>query len=479
MLVHPDHWNHLNSILKSSRLAQQPVTAALLKVGAFAKQTKLSLSPFHTVQEGVHSMAHRVNPANPMHIDMADPVQKSLVDHGLMVADPRGYELFTEGMGGGGLVGKIPGLGALQQWYTEMTFRDYIPRLKMSMAVDALERNRAVYAKDIRSRKVTDDQIVALTSRESNAAFGEQNYRMMGRSSTAQDFLRLVLLAPDFLEARARFVGQALKPYGQEQRIALALMGATLYAGGRVLNKTLDDDYHWDKPFSVFRNGKEYRLRTILGDTQHLLSDPRSFWYNRLSPITRTASEYVTGRDDRGIKRSSMEQFVDFLSWFKPIPLQVRPGESAGQAALASAGVPARTYSKQQELYETLDNWRSKQKDPKIKEAYDRQRQETHVQSPYGPLRLALNSGDSKTAKAEYQKLLTSHTSERIRAALNPNRPFTGSHATEQKFKSSLSENQQKLYDEAKAERERMLKRFDDMRNPKAKEPEEIEFTPE
>ena len=39
----------------------------------------------------------------------------------------------------------------------------------------------------------------------------------------------------------------------------------------------------------------------------------------RLSPISRTVSEYVTGRDDRGIKRESAEQFSDFLSWFKPI----------------------------------------------------------------------------------------------------------------------------------------------------------------
>lgn len=465
MLVHPDHWTHLNNVLKTSRLRQNPVISSLLATGSFAKQTKLSLSPFHTVQEGVHSMAHRVNPVNPSSLDMADPVQKSLIDHGLMVADPRGYELFTEGMSGGGLVGKIPGLGALQQWYTEMTFKDYIPRLKMAMAKDALERNRTGYAKQIASGKITDDQIVALTARESNAAFGEQNYRMMGRSPTTQDFLRLSLLAPDFLEARARFVGQALKPYGREQRIALALMGATLYTGARILNKALDDDYHWSPKhaFSVFQNGKEYRLRTILGDVQHLITDPRSFWYNRLSPITRTASEYVTGRDDRGIKRSTMEQFTDFLSWFKPIPLQIRPGESAGQALLASAGVPARTYGKQQQLYEVLDNWRSKQTDPAIKEAYDRQRQETHVTSIYGPLRMALNSDNMNQAKTEYQKLLTSRTPARIRTALTPSRPFTGSKATEMKFKASLSPQEQKLYDEARAERVRLLNRFDQM----------------
>ena len=461
MLVHPDHWNHLNNVLKSSRLQQHPITGALLKAGALAKQTKLSLSPFHTVQEGVHALSHRVNPIKPAPIDLNDPIQKSLVDHGLMVADPRGYELFTEGMAGGGLVGKIPGLGHLQQAYTEMTFRDYIPRLKMAMAQDALARNRRAYAKDIASGRVSDDQIVALTARESNAAFGEQNYRLMGRSPNVQDFFRLTLLAPDFLEARFRFVAQALKPYGREQRIALALMGATLYTGARVLNKALDDDYHWAKPFSVFSGGKEYRLRTVLGDVQHLLTDPRSFWYNRLSPITRTAGEYVTSRDDRGIKRSSAEQFVDFLSWFKPIPMQIRPGESVSQSLLASAGVPGRRYGKQQELYEVLDNWRSKQTDPAIKEAYDRQRQETHVQSIYGPLRLALASDNLTQARREYQKLLQSRTPERITASLNPERPFTGSRATEAKFIAALSPEQKKIYEQAREERRRLRERLD------------------
>jgi hypothetical protein len=466
MLVHPDQWNHLNNILKTSRLRQNPVTNFLLNAGSFAKQTKLSLSPFHTVQEGAHSMAHRVNPVNPSALDLADPIQKSLIDHGLMVADPRGFDIFTEGTAGGGLVGKIPGLGALQQWYTEMTFKDYIPRLKMAMAKDALERNQAGYAKQIASRKVTDDQIIALTARESNAAFGEQNYRMMGRSPTTQDFLRLALLAPDFLEARARFVGQALKPYGREQRIALALMGATLYTGARILNKTLDDDYHWDKPFSVFQGGREYRLRTILGDVQHLVTDPRSFWYNRLSPITRTASEYVTGRNDQGIKRSSIEQFADLLSWFKPIPAQRRPGDTLTTSVLGASGVPSKPYGKQQELYEILDQWRSKQTDPKIKEQYDRQRVETHVQSPYGQMRTALAAGDIKSAQAEYSKLKTAHTHANIRKSLSAERPFTGSKATESKFIAALSPEQKIVYRKARLEREQMLRRFDAMAKP-------------
>lgn len=455
MLVHPDHWDHLNNVLKHSRLQSNPVTGTILRASALAKQTKLSLSPFHTVQEAVHSAAHRVNPFNPTEINLNDPVQKGLVDHGLMIQDPRSQELFAEGVSGGGLVGKIPGLGQLQQWYTEMTFKDYIPKLKMNMALDALERNRKAYA-----GKLNDDQIQALTARESNAAFGEQNYRMMGRSPNVQDFLRLVLLAPDFLEARARFIGQALKPYGREQRIALGLMAASLYTAARVINKASDDDYHWDKPFSVFANGKEYRLRTLLGDAQHLVTDPRSFWYNRLSAISRTVSEYITGRDDRGIKRSSMEQLADFASWFKPIPLQIRSDQTLKDAALASIGIPSKRYSKQQEVYEIADRWMKNNPDPKVKERYDRIRQETLPDSPYRPLRDALNKDDLKAARREYDKLRQTRSQSLIHQSMRHSRPFTGSLSSDIKFKNSLTPEQLKTYNLAIKERQDQYQKF-------------------
>jgi hypothetical protein len=61
----------------------------------------------------------------------------------------------------------------------------------------------------------------ALTASQANAAFGGLNYRLLGRNKTLQDVFRLTFMAPDFTEARARFVGQAAKPYGHEQLTAL------------------------------------------------------------------------------------------------------------------------------------------------------------------------------------------------------------------------------------------------------------------
>jgi hypothetical protein len=405
MVVHPDIYNHLRNVLTKSRLQEYGITKAALKLSAFAKQTKLSLSVFHLDQEGLHGFFHRINPANTTKIDFADPKQWGLVRHGLMVSDPRFQELFSEGLSGGGLVGKIPGLGHTQVWFNDFLFRDYIPRLKMSMALDALERNRKTYAKEIADGRISDDQIQALTAREANAAFGELNYRQMGRNPTLQDFLRLSLLAPDFLEARSRFVGQALKPYGREQQVALALMGATLYVGARIANQMLDGDPHWNKPFSVIYKDREYRLRTVLGDVAHLWTDPRTFFYNRLSPITRAATEVITRRDDRGIKRTSIQQLEDLTQWLVPIPFQ-RWKEGAVQSVLGSAGAGSAPFTPRKQVQDMARNFMAKSANPQIQKEYQRRETQIFGESIYKPLRAAIERNDMQSAANEVRNLV-------------------------------------------------------------------------
>ena len=111
-------------------------------------------------------------------------------------------DLFSEGMASSGLINKIPGIGPLMRNIPNICSRGISPRLKMEMATRAYGRNKTRYGK-----KLTDDQIQFLTGQQANAAFGELNYDMMGRNKTFQDVMRLVLLAPDFLEARAKFRG--------------------------------------------------------------------------------------------------------------------------------------------------------------------------------------------------------------------------------------------------------------------------------
>jgi hypothetical protein len=148
---------------------------------------------------------------------------------------------------------------------------------------------------------------------------------MLARNKTFQDAFRLLTLAPDFLEARSRFVGQALKPYGREQLRALALGAVAMAAGKWIIGQVAEEDQDWSLGhlFMVKLGAREYGLRTIQGDIIHLLSDPRSFTSNRLNPaLTRPAMEAVTGRDQWGRKRDVYQQLNDYYKTAVPIPLK-------------------------------------------------------------------------------------------------------------------------------------------------------------
>jgi hypothetical protein len=334
LLLHPEAFQRIKNMLSSSAFRADTLPGAIgrlgLRVSSTLKQTLLSFSGFHQVQEGLHSMFHGVNPFNPKAINLDDPVTRKLVEHGMVVSPEFGaLENFSEGVQAAGIAGKIPGVGPFLQQYTEYLFQDYIPRLKVAMGKEAFRRNTKRYGD-----KLSEDEIYGLTARQADAAFGMLNRNfldkhiikghLLGRNPTLQSFFRLMALAPDFLEARTRFVGQALLPYGREQLVAVAVRGALgLYATSRILNYLLDDNPHWDRPFEVVASGRIYRLRSVPGDIEHLIEDPRSFVYYRLNPFyTRTALEALTGRDQFGRKRSVADQLTDVLKNAVPIPLQ-------------------------------------------------------------------------------------------------------------------------------------------------------------
>jgi len=463
MLVHPDVASQIKNITSTSwfKANKIPVLSnaidTLLKFSSILKQTKLSLSLFHLNQEGLHSIFHRINPANLKEIDLNDPVQSNLVSHGLQIADYNSQELFSEGLAGGGLVGKIPVIGRMQNWFNDFLFKDFIPKLKMNMATHALERNVERY-----SKKLSMDQIYELTAAQSNAAFGELNYKFMARNQTMQDMMRLFLLAPDFLEARSRFVAQALKPYGAEQRAALALMGVSLYAIGRVLNQVLDQNPHWDKPFSIFHEGREYRLRTVLGDVSELVEKPNTFFMNRLSPFGRSGVEFLTGRDARGIKRSAIEQVEDFLSWFVPIPAQTQPSSTTSSEILSSIGLSNYQHMEQTDVYDKANKWLKQQASPKIQAEVKKREQATMAESSYKQLKSALLAGNMDFAAKEYNRLIKEEgkTKQDFDRAFRVNRPFTGSFANEKQFTSKLDNKERIKYNKAIKERNVILQRL-------------------
>jgi hypothetical protein len=470
MLVHPDHYEHLNNVLKTSQWrkgALGAIMGPLFKAGALMKQTRLSLAAFHLDQEGLHGLFHRVNPANLDHIDFNDPTQYRLIRNGLLVSDYSAMELFAEGLRGGGLVSKIPGLGPLQNNFNEFLFKDYIPRLKMTMALHAYDRNVARYP------NLPADAIAEMTARQGNAAFGELNHKLLGRSPTVQDTLRLLLLAPDFLEARAKFVGQALKPYGQEQRSALLLGAAVMYAGARALNQWLDNNPHWDKPFAVIYNGREYHLRTVMGDAVEAFTDPQRFFYNRFSPWLKTIFTVGTQRDYRGIKLTRWEQLKDTLSWFVPIP--VGQGNEANtvkqwvqqtpQRTLASFGVS----SKQAEtpidqVYKSALRWKETLTDPKIQQEVKRAQQETYAQGDYARLNRSLLNTDKEQAVTEIVSLMKDKGKTPIDLAKYydglPSSPFTGSVQLDYRWHRVMTPPEQSQYNKAIQQRLAMARLF-------------------
>jgi hypothetical protein len=373
----------------------------------------------------------------------------------------------------------------------------------MSMALHALERNSARYGykqtgtttvkgatpEELFTQKylethtgpapkgmLTANEVAELTANQANAAFGELNYRVMGRSPTTQDLARLATLAPDFLEARARFAGQAMRPYGKEQRAALYIMGASLYVAARALNKALDDNPHWelDKAFSVVHKGREYRLRSVLGDLAELVTDPRRFLYNRLSPVTKTIATVGTGRDYRGIKLDAKGQALDFLSWFMPITVGGTEPATGGQRVLGGMGVTNKPVTTSvNSVYEQAREFRGKSTDPKVKAAAERAYKETYAESDYRKLLLALQEDDKERAIGEIVKLavekgkLTKSAGDRrpnpplIEYFKNlPKMPFTGSVELEKQFIASMDRAQLEQYVDAIKERKNLQTAF-------------------
>lgn len=323
-LVHPEIYRKLKNNLSNSALRSYEVEVMghAIRPGAVAldlqnqvKQFILSFSGFHQTTLGLHALEHRTRPALLPELDLNDAKQGKLVDHGLMVAHYDAEAQFSEGVAGGGVVTKIPGIGPLYNTYREYLFKSYLPRVKMQMALNALDRNMEAY-----KGKLSEGQIYAVTANQANAAFGGLNYKMLGRNKTLQDTLRLGMMAPDFTEARGRFAGQALKPYGREQRIAFLGGALALYTVARLLNEELDKKPHWDKPFSVIHRGKEYSLRSVQGDVLNLLEHPLKFFGNRLSPIPRA----MTGQDELYQKKNQKlpEKLKQIGSGFAPIPAQ-------------------------------------------------------------------------------------------------------------------------------------------------------------
>lgn len=447
VLVHPDAYKKLDALLGRSWWQKTPARRALIKAGSTVKQTMLDLSGFHAVQIGTHALEHKVNPLKLVDIDFTNPVQRDLISHGLVASDTHAQSLYSEGLAGTALTRRIPWVGDRLSEYNDWLFKEYIPRIKMTMALGALERNAKRYP------NFTHDQLLKLTSDQANAAFGELNYRMMGRHPSTQDTLRMFLLAPDFLEARAKFAGQAATRYGGEQRMALALGAVTLYMTARILNKLIDDDYHWDLEHAfTLRAGKhDYSLRTVQGDIIHLITDPNRFARNRLNPLYgRTGLEALTQRNYRGEKVDWVEQLKDLASQPIPISLRTSREQKLWESFMSAFAVQTKHGTAQYDVSKLTNEFLKKTGQERLVEVIE------DSDSPYRKLRFALADKSQKAAQEAIAELRKRRTNEQIFRAMENSfsRPFTGSWENEFKFRKTLSPEQLRTYQKARKEKE-------------------------
>lgn len=340
--VHPEFADYLKNRLglEQSAISKNPIGKALLGVGTKAKETLLSLSPFHMVQEGLRALMVGVNPfhitgpdiengakVDPLNPNSPTKIYKG-VQNGLTTGtDYKGQQEHSEGLSAGeGLLSKIPGIGKTlansMDWYQSLLFRRYIPALKArgyELMFDRYQDSHPDWSVD---------RVAKAAASHTNNTFGGVNWKAMGRSATTQDWGRLLLLAPDWMEAEMRSGANLFnKEEGGLGRAQVAKMALGMWGVSRVLNLVSTGNPHLEAPFGLAvknKEGKEtvFSIRTLPTDLLHAASDPVGFLKGRLSPTIRTGEELVSGRDQYGRKMTPEDLWVDVFRNMSPIPLQ-------------------------------------------------------------------------------------------------------------------------------------------------------------
>jgi hypothetical protein len=498
LALHPDIAGHVKNIVGQSAIRKwynsegsplmsipKGIIRNIDKSQQFAKPLLFSGSGFHHANIGFHAVEHKVNPlpaffkslARDYTIDSANPAVQDGMAHGLQLApDQLSAQHFMEGFAGAGIE-KIPLYGKFAKAISDHLFERFIPQLKLRLYDTILERNMKRYVGEIARNEVTPEQIKYLSATQANSALSHLNYLDLGHNPTLRHIFSLTTMAPDFTESRVRFLSQATKGLtgskaGAEQLHALIYGAGLIWAMSRVMNKVVDDDWHFEEPFGVVHDGRKYGFRSIQGDLAHMLTDTRKFVYGRISPLAKLFTEqFLTGTNYRGEKIGHLESLYEYLSNYVPIAGKNLPGVSElfetsrnnpvtpWESFLGAIGVQVSRYSPITKVYKLADQWKTDAGMPKDKGVYP--------VSKYTQLRYALEDGDFDRARTEYGKLIEAGEKK---AKIGPGfkesvmHSFTGSQANDAKFRKSLSPEDRVLFDMAVKRRHEILKRFGHLR---------------
>jgi hypothetical protein len=231
---------------------------------------------------------------------------------------------------------------------------------------------------------------------------------------------------------------------------ALALLALTQYMIARVTNQIIDGDPHWElkNAFRIIHGRHAYSLRTVPGDVIHLMSDPRGFTFNRLSPVVgRGGLELATERDYRGVKRNFFEQMTDLLKSGIPISFNRKNGQNVLESFGNAFGVQNQRYDAVQNIYQKAADFKAENK---IQTPYET------IYNPdedkFKALRNAVYDGNQPLAKKEYEKLKLEIPADKIRDHFRRSltMTFTGSKENDLKFYNSLNEIGKMEFKEAK-----------------------------
>lgn len=501
LAVHPEIAEHFNNALGSSLIrkwwntkTENPflnatkTTAKFLldDLQGYVKGTMLSFSPFHQVQEGIHAIGHRINPfADIPQIDLRKPEQADAVAHGLMLSHDRlSQSLFMEGVGandrnlvtmglrkiGWGLTtAAADKVDAYQHWL----FSQYIPGLKLKTYEHILERNMERFKVEIASGKATEFQVKNLSAQQANAAYGHLNYTEMGHNPTIRHAFQIALLAPDFLEARARFVGQSLKALtgaktGSEQLQAFAFLAVTQVVVATIQKVLTNGDPELDHPFEMRFGNKYYGMRSVPEDVYKAFNNPTGFIGGRISPIFgRFVQEGVFGVNYRGEHTTVGDAIKDILAGTVPMPMQTLTRQwtdsskanpiSPFEQILSSAGVQVHRYSPITTIYPIAEKW------VKANHPEDIRARGAYPVSKFQQLRYACEDGDAEKIQHEVKNLekagmTLAQIAKGFKSSVN--HPFTGKESHDEEMVKTLSEDDKESYHAAVERRKVILQRF-------------------